>query len=147
VRPHKPRIEIPKQPQVRPPSAKREPNEIVHVKWLHVRQVHASHFGAGAGRNASWLRRHNRAVHSGALPSLRIDAELVKLVTDTARRLISEAKTGAIDGEHVASELGRGADDNDLYWAFKEAQRRGDLVCEYPGGMQLPSYVTLPALN
>lgn len=74
------------------------------------------------------------------------DADLTRQVTDTALRLISASRSGEVDGEDVARELGRGVDDIDVYYSFREAVRRGDLeVPSWRGGMGLPYMVRLPA--
>jgi hypothetical protein len=73
------------------------------------------------------------------------DADLTEAVTEAALRLISASRTGTIEGVDVARELGRDPDDVDLYSAFKEAVRRGDLEAYFPGGMGMPHLVRLPA--
>ena len=74
------------------------------------------------------------------------DAELTKEVTDAALRLISASRSGDVDGEQVAREIGRDPDDTDVYYALREADRRGDIQCEaWRGGMGLPAFVRLPA--
>ena len=70
------------------------------------------------------------------------DADLVSEVIEVATRLISESRTGEIQGEEVSREIGRA--DADLYWAFQEVKRRRVLDMYFPGGMALPSIVRLP---
>jgi hypothetical protein len=72
-------------------------------------------------------------------------ADLVAEVTQTALQMISAERTGLVDGEKIAAELGRGPDDMDMYYAYREIQRRGDLDFDaWRGGMGLPGTVKLP---
>jgi hypothetical protein len=70
------------------------------------------------------------------------DSDLVEQVIDVSFQLISASRTGEIGGDDVAREIGRS--ENDLYWAFQEARRRGALEMYFPGGMGLPSLIRLP---
>lgn len=70
------------------------------------------------------------------------DSDLVEQVIDVSLRLISASRTGEIEGDDVAREIDR--PENDLYWAFQEAKRRGTLDLYFPGGMGLPSLIRLP---
>jgi hypothetical protein len=73
------------------------------------------------------------------------DADFTDEVTQTALRMISAGRDGDVDGEDVARELGRDPDDLDVYYALREAQRRGDLECDaWRGGMGNPGFVRLP---
>lgn len=72
------------------------------------------------------------------------DDELVRAVTDATLRLISASRSGDVEGEEVAREMGRDPDDVDLYYAFQEAERRGSFeVVSWPGGMGLPAMIRL----
>jgi hypothetical protein len=72
-------------------------------------------------------------------------ADLVAEVTHTALQMISADRTGMVDGEKIAAELGRGPHDADMYYAYREIQRRGDLDFDaWRGGMGLPGIVKLP---
>jgi hypothetical protein len=70
------------------------------------------------------------------------DADLANEVAEVSLRLISASKTGEIEGEDVAREIGR--PENEIYWAFQELRRRETLDLYFPGGMGLPSVVRLP---
>jgi hypothetical protein len=70
------------------------------------------------------------------------DADLVSEVIEVATRLISESRSGEIQGEDVSREIERA--DVDLYWAFQEVKRQRVLDMYFPGGMTLPSIVRLP---
>jgi hypothetical protein len=71
-------------------------------------------------------------------------ADLVRQVIETSQRLISASRSGDIEGADVAHELGRDANDIDVYYAFQEAKRQGALDMTFPGGMTLPVLVRLP---
>jgi hypothetical protein len=72
-------------------------------------------------------------------------ADLVAEVTLTALQMISAERTGMVDGEKIAAELGRGPHDMDMYYAYREIQRRGELDFDaWRGGMGLPGMVKLP---
>lgn len=72
-------------------------------------------------------------------------ADLVAEVTRTALQMISAERTAMVDGEKIAADLGRGPHDMDMYYAFREIQRRGDLDFDaWRGGMGLPGIVKLP---
>jgi len=67
------------------------------------------------------------------------DADLTEEVIEVSTRLIEASRSGEIEGETVAAEIDRPT--IDLYYAFKEAQRRGALEMYFPGGMGLPSMI------
>jgi hypothetical protein len=72
------------------------------------------------------------------------DEGLIAAVVDTAQRLCASSKTGWVDGEAIAAELGLDPQDSSSsYNAFRAAADQGRLVCDYPGGMELPR-VRLP---
>lgn len=72
------------------------------------------------------------------------DDELVREITDVTLRLISASRSGEVDGEEVAREIGRDPEDVDLYDAFREAERRGSFeVASWAGGMGLPEMIRL----
>ena len=72
-------------------------------------------------------------------------ADLVAEVMQTALQMISTERTGMVDGEKIAAELGRGPHDMDMYYTYREIQRRGDLDFDaWRGGMGLPGIVKLP---
>lgn len=72
------------------------------------------------------------------------DADLTEQVIEVSLRLINESRSGDIEGQDVAREIDRPS--IDLYWAFQEAKRRGVLEMYFPGGMELPYLVRLPAV-
>jgi hypothetical protein len=73
------------------------------------------------------------------------DADFTKEVTDAALKLISASRTGEVEGDEIAREAGRESGDIDVYYALREADRRGDLECRgWEGGMGLPGIVRLP---
>jgi hypothetical protein len=72
------------------------------------------------------------------------DDELVREITDATLRLISASRSGDVQGEEVARDIGRDPDDVDLYYAFREAERRGSFeVVGWAGGMGLPLMIRL----
>jgi hypothetical protein len=76
------------------------------------------------------------------------NADLTQQVIETSLRLINASRSGDIDGQDVASELGHDGSDVELYYCFREAVRRGELtVAHWRGGMGLPSIVRLPAMG
>lgn len=73
------------------------------------------------------------------------DEDLIADVVDAAHGLISESRSGDVEGTEIAAALGRDSDDVEMFWAFKEADRRGLLDClAFEGGMGLPGIVRLP---
>jgi hypothetical protein len=73
------------------------------------------------------------------------DANFTQEVTDAAFRLISASRTGDVEGNDIALEVGRERGDVDVYYALREAARRGELECQaWEGGMGLPGIVRLP---
>jgi hypothetical protein len=72
------------------------------------------------------------------------DDALVLRVTEATLRLISSSRSGDVDGETVAREINHDPDDVDLYYAFREAERRGSFeVVSWAGGMGLPAMIRL----
>lgn len=70
------------------------------------------------------------------------DEQLQEQLLDTARRLAADSRTGDVDGEDVARELGCDPNDAALYDAFRVAEHRGELECQaWRGGMGLPAMV------
>ena len=73
------------------------------------------------------------------------NADLVDELTRTAIEMINADMTGTVDGEAVAQRIGRSGRDSEVYWAFQEIRRRGDLRLDaWRGGMGLPAFVRLP---
>jgi hypothetical protein len=73
------------------------------------------------------------------------DADFAREVMEAACRLISASRTGDVEEVEIAREVGREADDMDVYYALREADRRGDLDCTaWQGGLGLPAMVRLP---
>jgi hypothetical protein len=73
------------------------------------------------------------------------NADLVDVLTRAAIGLINADMTGTVDGESVAAAVGRSPHDAEVYWAFQEIRRRGDLSLDaWRGGMGLPGFVRLP---
>jgi hypothetical protein len=71
-------------------------------------------------------------------------ALLADQLTAAALRLIEESMTGSVDAEEVAKEVGR-SPDAEVYWAFRDVERRGDLAFDgWRGGMGVPAFVSLP---
>jgi hypothetical protein len=76
------------------------------------------------------------------------DADLTQEVIQASLRLINASRTSEVDGEDVAREIGREADDIDVYYAFREADRVGELEIQaWRGGMGLPHCVRLPRVG
>lgn len=73
-------------------------------------------------------------------------AELKEQVIQTSLRLIDQSSHGQIQGEDVAVELGIDPNDAMLHSAFHAACDHGDLLCDFSGGMDLPTTVTRPSL-
>lgn len=66
------------------------------------------------------------------------DPNLVADIIEAVHVLADESATGDVAGGDLARYLGRDPEDPELYHALRYAERRGDVDCDWPGGMELP---------